>query len=526
MSLNLAVFLRNNPSRIIRRSAYGALLAGLAFSLLPVSTVDAQRLVYQRVALTGARMEHRGGIVRLGSFGPPAISSGGAIAYRNIIYGQGIDASNADTIIRQRARSAEILAQRFTVVPAGFVTDPDMLLQKAPYRQPAAGTTYAVTAYTPYYTDFDSQVAIDDAGDVAFSNNTGLMATIRTTTTSTATPPVVTSTSNNINPFVETLYYTVEGVPTSAVIKDWAYDPNDMNDYELPVNLYGASNMAFIGTRQTGGLGTVTGIFQGTPFTFNPLAIVDRPVSGLPIDSTFSALQLPGINFGGIVSTVATVNGDNNAMFQGIWTYDAAGEPSLLVGPTTEAPGSDGGTFSSITSRAWQSPAGQMVFTADVADSQEISGGIFVGRMRNDGLNRAIPNNLSLLLPAGSTVPAATIFSADTAAEVTLSEISQPSVNDRGTVVFQGTVTGSGITAGRNDNGIWAMVPRAAGVTRVAKPIIRTGDRMRIDGLMQTVGIINFDPVYGLSRQNEVVFSVTFLNGRSGVFKTILVPES
>jgi|GEM_PF-1997476 len=523
MSPNLAAVFSVHSPRLIRHSACTALLAaGLVSAVLPISDADAQNIVYRRVALTGARMELNNGIVRLGSFGPPAISSSGAIAYRNIIYGQGIDASNADTIIRQRGRSAEVLAQRFTRVRAGFITDGNMLLRKAPYDNRPNNTTDQVTFYFPYYTDFDSQVAIDEAGEVIFSSVTGLAATIVTTVT---TGGASTSTPARVNPFVDTLYATVGGIATSAITKDWAYDPNAMNNFELPVNSYGAGNMAFIGTRQVGGAGEVTGIFQGTPFTFNPLAIIDRPVGGLPIGSTFSALELPGINYGGILTTTATVNGPSSALFQGIWTYDSAGEPSLLVGPTTEAPGSDGGTFSTITSRPWQSPTGQFVFTADVADSAELTGGIFVGRMRNDGANRAIPNNLKLLLESDALAPAKTVFSADSVGEVTISNIQQPAINDRGTVVFQGTATGAGIVAGRNDSALWAIVPRAEGVTRTPKPIIRTGDRIRIDGRLQTVGVINFDPVYGLSRNNEVAFSVTFLNARSGVFRAILRPE-
>jgi len=473
-------------------------------------------------------MELNNGIVRLGSFGPPVISANGAIAYRSIIYGQGIDASNADTIIRQRARSAKVLAQRFSDVPAGFITDPDMLLRKAPYNNPPANTRYEVPVYFPYYTDFNSQLAIDSSDEVVFSSNTGITSRVATINTSTGTQTITPLTTT----FTDTLYVTEGDVATSAIVKDWAYDPNAMNNFELPVNLHGEGNMAFIGTRQPGGLGEATGVYQsrasgvqGLPFRFDLLAVVDRPVGGLPIGSTFGSLELPGINYGGIITTRATVNGEQSSQFQGIWTYNSVGEPSLLVGPTTEAPGSDGGTFSSITSRAWQSPAGQLVFTADVADSTELSGGIFVGRMRNDGANSAFPNNLRLLLESGSLAPANTVFSNDSVGEVTISEISQPAVNDRGTVVFRGTATGTGIVAGRNDDVIWAMVPRADGVTRTAKPIIRTGDRMRIDGRMQTVGVINFDPVYGLSGRNEVVFSVTFLNARSGVFKATLRPE-
>jgi len=527
MSPNLAAFSCNNPLRLIFPSALSACVAfGLVSMVVPMSSAEAQRIAYQRVALTGMRTDVGVATVRVGSFGPPAISSSGAVAYRSIIYGQGVTANNADTIVRQRARSIEVIARRFGRVPAGFVTNPDMILRKEPYSNPPAGTSYAVVGYFPYYTDFDSQVAINDAGEVAFSNTTGLNAFIRTTVTpAPPAPPTVTITE--INPFADILYYTQGGTPTSAIIKDWAYDPGAMNNYELPVNLYGVENMVFIGTRQPGGLGESTGIYNGTPFTFRALAVVDRPVAGLPIGTTFSDLELPGINYGGIVSTNATVNGPNSALFQGIWNYSADGEPNLFIGPTTLAPDTGNGTFSDITSRVSMNPSGQMAFTATVADGAlPVSGGIFVGRLRVDGLNRGIPNNISLLMPDGAIAPTKTVFSPSEITDARFSTVSQPTVNARGTVVFSGTISGTGVEAGRNDTGIWAIVPRAAGVDRTPKPIIRTGDRIRIDGRMQTVGVITFEPMYALSNRNEVVFTVTFLNGTSGIFKALLLPEA
>jgi len=186
----LAAFSCNNPLRLIFPSALSACVAfGLVSLVLPMSSAEAQRIAYQRVALTGMRTDVGVATVRVGSFGPPAISSSGDVAYRSIIFGQGVNAGNAETIVRQRARSMEIIARRFGTVPAGFVTDPNMILRKEPYADPPASTSFAVVSYFPFYENFDSQVAINDAGEVAFSNTTGLTATIRTTVTSSATPP-------------------------------------------------------------------------------------------------------------------------------------------------------------------------------------------------------------------------------------------------------------------------------------------------------------------------------------------------
>lgn len=512
------------------------LVAGIGLAAFSVPDAKAQRVVYQRVALSGMRFEDGRETLLVGSFGPPAISASGTVAYRSTIYGQNVSAESSDTIIRQRARDFKLIARAYqnNSYPAGFLANPNILLQKAPYSQFKEGTNYYVTAYYSYFTDsFDSVVGINELDQVSFVNNVAVNGDVLTVTQASDPDDDPTETTTQIRgQFIRTLLSSNNDIPTSIAISDWAYDPNAFNSFELPVGFYGENRLGFIGTTQPGGQGAVSGIYLGTsnldatnPLSMTALAVINRPVPGLPIGTTFSALELPGINYGGVASTNATVAGNNAALFQGIWNYSSEREPGLFIGPTTAVPGTETGTFSDITSRVAMSPAGQMAFTATVADDPDLSGGLFIARLRNDGLNRNIPNNVSLLMPNGAIAPTKTTFSPLVSTDAVFTQIGQPAVNNRGTVAFRGNISGTGIVAGRNDDGIWAIVPRAAGVPRTPKPVIRTGDRITIDGRTQTVGVIEFDPLYGLNDTNQIVFSVTFLNGTSGVFKALMLPE-
>jgi hypothetical protein len=219
-----------------------------------------------------------------------------------------------------------------------------------------------------------------------------------------------------------------------------------------------------------------------------------------------------GVNFSGVGGLITfnsagqvaftgslTGSGVTSANNSGIWV-SAAGGVALLARSGDPAPGTAAGVSYVLFSSPVINSTGRVAFsaTARAGTSGTAPRGVWVGT----------PGNVALLARVGNAAPS-------TPAGVTFSVInSSPRLNAAGQTLFQGILSGSGVTAS-NDSGIWKGVPGA-----VAK-VYREGDPAPGAGAGTLFGEA-FNGGESINDRGEVVFvneltgpNVTTANDRS-----------
>jgi len=525
----------------IRPALFFKTLAVLILTgILGADYAAAQTIVYRGVAFTGKRYKDGTGTENLGSFGPPVISDRGDVSYRSIVYGQGIDSFRDDRIISQTRRRPRSMAAELQILTTGqkdFGVAGKSLEQGAldAHVPESTGDTVNVpisaTAFANISTSFNNFLAVNREGSVGFTAGLFVQGTVTydSTTINSSGASVTERINNPYDDNFSTLYIaTPNGSFVAAVGANQDYDPSRFTAFDVPFGLYSQNRGAVTGSSagsrdvEIVGNGTVSGLYFGNIFRMDLIGRTGTSAAGLPINATYSSFSLPGVNNAGVASSNVDVNSTPN-VFSGIYNIGTAGRPGFFLGTGTVAPGTEG-TFSGITSSPWLASRGNLAFSATIADDDVITSGIFVGRVRNDELNLS-GGSVQLLVSAGSTslAPMDGKFnnSAGESTDAVFASFEQPGINNRGTVAFLATVTGTNIDT-TNDTGLWVVPAGTDNETRTAKIVVRTGDLLYVDGVQKEVVSVGFNPYYGLNNRNELVFSVSFADATSGVIRAIV----
>lgn len=217
------------------------------------------------------------------------------------------------------------------------------------------------------------------------------------------------------------------------------------------------------------------------------VAAGETPI-GLPLGSTYSSFGNPTVDDKNTLYYVADVSDAGNA-FDGIW-FGKNGDPDPLVIKGQTAPGT-GSTYSTFSNSPSPSPDGRVCAFAASA------GGTNNGIWLVDTSTKEITSLVTTSTPVNGTTE-------------TVTNIQPPSVNNNGQVAFLATSSVTSKTGIYGWNG-----------SKLEK-IIAPGDVVNIDGKDKNVIDIRFNPMRALNAKGEVVFTASFDDRTSGVFKASL----
>jgi len=232
----------------------------------------------------------------------------------------------------------------------------------------------------------------------------------------------------------------------------------------------------------TGGTST-QGLFRsdsGSTMTAIALAGQSAPGSG---GGTFSAFNTPVLNDNGQVALVASITGGTNS--QGLFRSDSGSTMTAIALAGQSAPGSGGGTFSSLSTPVLNA-SGQAAFVSSIA-----GGGNGQGIFRSDS-----GSALTAIARLGQSAP-------DTGGG-TFSLFNSPALNDGGLVAFRALINGSA-------NGVGVFL--ADGRDTVA---------VQLQGASlagKTVSSVFSPSQDGLNNLGQVAYQATFTDDTSGLFR-------
>lgn len=248
-------------------------------------------------------------------------------------------------------------------------------------------------------------------------------------------------------------------------------------------------------------------LFAGLP---NSLQAVVRTGLATPIGGTYNGVGFPALNGVGQVAFTATITGGptTSAIF--------AGQPSSLQavarsGTATPA----GGNFGLSSGTPVLNSNGQVAFTSSITGGTSTFG-IFTG----------IPGNIQTVVLEGTPTPSGGNFSS----------LSTPMLNSVGQVAFTSTLSGTGVVADVNDNGLFAWSQGT--ITQ----IVREGDLVDVDSgigvdfrTVANSGITIFNIGSGgedgkqltFNSEGLLVYKLTFTDSSVGLFTSQIetIPE-
>jgi hypothetical protein len=217
--------------------------------------------------------------------------------------------------------------------------------------------------------------------------------------------------------------------------------------------------------------------------SFPLVAAGDVPI-GLPLSSTYSSFGAPGIDDKNNIYYVADISDAGNA-FDGIW-FGKNGDPQPLVIKGQDA--LNGSAFSSFLDSPSPSPDGSIcAFTASAGGTNN---GVWTVNTRSKVVT-----------------PVVTTSSLVDGSSERLSNFQSPAVNKNGQLAFLAT------SSATKKTGIYAWDG-----SKLVK-VIAPGDSMNINGKDKNVIDIRFNPMRGLNSKGIVVFTASFDDRTSGVFK-------
>jgi len=229
-------------------------------------------------------------------------------------------------------------------------------------------------------------------------------------------------------------------------------------------------------------------VFRLTLAVTTAIVTQGDPPIGMPLGSTYNSFGVPTIDDKNNLYFVADIS-DSGDAFDGIW-FGKNADPGPLVVKGQSAAGTSS-TFSTFSDSPCPSPDGKRcAFTASAGGTNN---GVWVA----DTASKAV----SLIATTTSRV--------DGTAEQ-LSNFQPPALNNKGQVAFMAT---SSVTS---KSGIYAW--NGAKLVKV----IGIGDSFNINGKDKKAIDIRFNPVHALNSSGVVVFTASFDDRTSGVFKASL----
>jgi len=275
--------------------------------------------------------------------------------------------------------------------------------------------------------------------------------------------------------------------------------------------------MLFAGEMAGAGLTNLTdgAMFAGRPGNFVPVARERGPAPGTTDDTNYLTIFNPAMTDKGAIAYRATFTGPQVDASNVIGLY--AGSPGhiqLIARRGWQAAGMPQGvTYHSPGAPAFDRATGYFAF-ASTLDTPEAD------PSHHSALYIGSPESFDLLAYTGMAVPGAS--------DATFSSFGSIVLNSNGQVAFIAYITGTGIDAGRNNEGIWAtdLNGQLHLVARTGVPFALSGTDSAVPTVLSIASSDNYDiGPFVFNDSGQLVFHAEFFGSREGVFLVSTVPE-